>query len=50
MHVASDDLTLRPGLHIATTLRQGTYLFKQNGAGEWQIASYMKEYDFKDEK
>jgi hypothetical protein len=50
MHVASDDLTLRPGEHLGTTLRQGTYVFKQNDHGEWQITSYTKEYDFKDEK
>jgi len=50
VHVASDDLTLRPGEHVGTTLRQGTYLFKQNETGEWQITSYTKEYDFKDEK
>ncbi len=50
MHVASDDLTLRPGEHLGTTLRQGTYVFKQNDHGEWQITSYTKEYDFKDKK
>jgi hypothetical protein len=50
MRVASDDLTLRPGEQIGTSLRKGTYLFKQNDAGEWKIASYVKEYDFKDEK
>jgi hypothetical protein len=50
MHVASGDLTLRPGEHFATLLRQGTYLFKQNEAREWQITRYTQEYDFKDEK
>ena len=50
MHVASDDLTLRPGEHIGATLRRGIYLFKQTEEGEWQITSYTKEYDFKDEK
>ncbi len=50
MHVASGDLTIRPGEHFATLLRQGTYNFKQNEAREWQITGYTKEYDFKDEK
>lgn len=50
MHVASGDLTIRPGEHFATLLRQGTYHFKQNEAQEWQITGYTKEYDFKDEK
>ncbi len=50
MRVATDDLTMRPGEHFATTLRRGTYHFKKERSGEWQIADYTKEYDFKDEK
>lgn len=45
MHVVSDDLTVRPGEHLAVTLRRGIYHFKKNEAGEWQIAAYTKEYD-----
>ncbi len=50
MHVQTDDLTLRPGEHLAQTLRRGTYLLKRNEAGEWQIADYKKEYDSAEEK
>jgi hypothetical protein len=50
MRVVSDDLTLRPGEHLGVMLRRGTYHFKKNEAGEWQIADYTKEYDSKDEK
>jgi hypothetical protein len=50
MRVVTDDLTTRPGEHLAVTLRRGTYHFKKNEAGEWQIADYTKEYDSKDEK
>jgi hypothetical protein len=50
MHVEADDLTLRPGEHLAQTLRRGTYHLKQNGTRKWQIAGYTKEYDSEDEK
>jgi hypothetical protein len=50
MHVVADDLTVRPGEHLARTLRRGTYHFKKNEAQRWQIISYTKEYDSKDEK
>jgi hypothetical protein len=50
MHVETADLTLRPGVHFALTLRRGTYHFKRNEAREWQIIGYTKKYDFKDEK
>jgi hypothetical protein len=50
MHVQADDRTLRPGEHIAQTLRRGTYHLKQNEARKWQIADYTKEYDSEDEK
>ncbi len=50
MHVETGDLTLRPGEHVGTMLRRGTYHFKQNETREWQIVSYTKEYDSKDEE
>ena len=50
MHVDAGDLTLRPGEHLATLLRRGTYHFKQDDAGEWKIISYAKEYDVADDK
>ena len=50
MRVETGDLTTRPGEHFATTLRRGTYHFKQNEAQEWQITGYTKEFDFKDDK
>lgn len=50
MRVQADDLTLRPGEHVAQTLRRGTYQLKQDQAGKWQIAGYTKEYDSADEK
>jgi len=50
LRAASDDLTTRPGVHFALTLRRGTYKFKRNQAGEWQITGYTKEFDFRDEK
>jgi hypothetical protein len=50
MHVETDDLTVRPGEHLARTLRRGTYHFRQNEAREWKITDYTKEYDSKDEK
>jgi hypothetical protein len=50
MHVQTDDLTLRPGEHLAQTLRRGTYLLEQNKAGTWQISDYKKEYDSVDDK
>jgi hypothetical protein len=49
MHVETDDLTLRPGEHLAQTLRRGTYQLKQDEAGKWQVAGYKKEYDSADE-
>lgn len=50
MHVQTDDLTLRPGEHLAQTLRRGTYLLEKNKAGTWQISDYKKEYDSVDDK
>ncbi len=50
MHVVSDDLTVRPGEHLARTLRRGTYHFKQDESRKWQITGYTKEYDSRDEK
>ena len=50
MNVEADDLTLRPGEHLAQTLRRGTYHLRQNEAGEWQIVGYTKKYDSADEK
>lgn len=50
MRITSDDLTLRPGEHLAQTLRRGTYLLKQNEAGTWHIVDYKKEYDSADHK
>jgi len=50
MHVVSDDLTVRPGEHLARTLRRGTYHFKQDKSRKWQITGYTKEYDSEDEK
>jgi hypothetical protein len=50
MHVVTDDLTVRPGEHLASTLRRGTYRLKQTEAGEWQITGYTREYDSTDEK
>jgi len=50
MRVQADDLTVRPGVHFAQTLRCGTYQLKQNEAGKWRITSYTKEYDSEDEK
>lgn len=48
IHVQSDDLTLRPGEHLAQTLRRGTYHIRQNEAGKWLIVEYTKEYDSED--
>jgi hypothetical protein len=48
IRVETADLTLRPGAHFVTLLRRGTYHFKQNQKGEWEITGYTKEYDFKD--
>jgi len=48
--VEATDLTLRPGEHFGSPLRRGTYHFKQSEKGEWQVSSYTKEYDSKDEK
>lgn len=50
VHMTTGDNTIHYGVHFATLLRRGTYSFKQNEKGEWQITSYTKEYDFKDEK
>ncbi len=50
MRVQADDLTLRPGVHFAQTLRRGTYQFKRVQSGKWQIAGYTKEYDSADQK
>jgi hypothetical protein len=50
MHVESTDLTPRPGEHLAVSLRRGTYHFKQDEKGGWQVSGYTKEYDAKDEK
>ena len=50
MHVVTEDLTVRPGEDLATTLRRGTYHLKQNEAQEWRITGYAKEYDFRDKK
>ena len=50
MHVVSDDLTVRPGEHLARTLRRGTYHFKHDESRKWQITGYTKEYDSMDEK
>lgn len=48
MRVQADDLTVRPGEHLAQTLRRGTYQVKQDQAGKWEIANYTKEYDSAD--
>ena len=50
MHVETGDLTVRPGEHLARTLRRGTYHLKQDESRKWQITGYIKEYDSKDEK
>jgi len=50
MQVETDDLTVRPGEHLARTLKRGTHHFRQNEAREWKITDYTKEYDSKDEK
>lgn len=50
MHVETDDLTLRPGEHLAQILRRGSYELKQNETGRWQVAGYKKEYDSAEEK
>ena len=49
VEVRVGDLT-RPGIHFATLLREGTYHFKLNDSGEWQMIGYAKKYDFKDEE
>lgn len=48
MRVQADDLTVRPGEHLAKMLRRGTYQLKQDQGGKWQIAGYTKEYDSTD--
>ena len=50
MRVQADDLTLRPGEHVAGMLRRGTYQLIQEKAGRWQVVRYTKEYDSADEK
>src|SRR5258708_7522044 len=50
VQVETDDLTVRPGEHLARTLRRGTYHFKQNKPREWKITNYTKEHDSEDEK
>ena len=50
LHVQTDDLTVRPGDHLALTLRRGTYHFRRSEEGEWQIVGYTREYEFKDEE
>ena len=50
MQVEVVDLTLRPGEHLGTLLRRGTYRFGQSTAGGWEIVDYEKEYDSADRK
>jgi hypothetical protein len=50
MRVQADDLTVRPGEHVAQMLRRGTFQLKQDQAGKWKIVDYKKEYDSAEEK
>lgn len=48
VEVRVGDLTLRPGIHFATFLREGAYHFKLNHSGEWQMIGYTKKYGLTD--
>jgi hypothetical protein len=43
LKVESADLTLRPGEHVATSLRKGRYDLKRKLDGTWEIVTYAKD-------
>ena len=50
IEVGLGDNTIHVGEHVATLLRHGTYHFKQNEKGKWEVTGYTKIFDYRDVK